>query len=84
MSFGGYLWLIIDVIAVAALAAALLYARAQWKSRRRDPATEEAAERATRELYGRERSDSPAFARESEEGRLADPPTHKASAGGSR
>jgi hypothetical protein len=59
MSFGGYMWLIIDVIAVAALAGALIYARAQWKSRRRDPAAEKAAERATRELYARERSDVP-------------------------
>ena len=35
-SIGGYMWLIIDVVLVAALAAAILWGSHQWRQRRRD------------------------------------------------
>lgn len=53
MDIGGYLWLVIDVIFVAALAAAIVWATHQWRKRRRSrtgrEAEEEAVERAYRE-----------------------------------
>jgi hypothetical protein len=57
MDIGGWLWVVIDVIAVAVLAGALIYGGSMWARRRRDPAIRQAQERATRELYQKERSD---------------------------
>jgi hypothetical protein len=57
MDIGGWLWVIIDVLAVAVLAGAMIYGGRMWANRRRDPATDQATERAVRELYQRERSD---------------------------
>jgi membrane protein implicated in regulation of membrane protease activity len=51
---GGGLWFVIDVIAVAILAVALIYGTMQWRRRRRDRATEQHRERATQDLYHRE------------------------------
>ena len=50
---GGWLWLVIDVIFVLALAFALVYGIMQWRARRRSPLHEQATEEATRRLYER-------------------------------
>jgi uncharacterized iron-regulated membrane protein len=54
---GGWLWLVIDVILVAALALGLLYGTMMWRKRRRDPALEQGSERATERLYERAAKD---------------------------
>jgi type IV secretory pathway VirB2 component (pilin) len=41
-SLGGYLWLVIDVVFVAALATALAFGLVQWRRRRFDRAMERA------------------------------------------
>lgn len=51
---GGGLWLVIDVIAVAILAAALIYGTMQWNRRRKSRIAEQHRDQATRELYHRE------------------------------
>jgi Flp pilus assembly protein TadB len=48
----GWLWFVIDVIMVAALAITLIYATVLW--RRRSRALEQTSERATARLYERE------------------------------
>ena len=53
---GGWLWLIIDVIAVAIFAAAMIYGTMQWRRRRRNRALEQHRDEATRELFRQERS----------------------------
>ena len=50
---GGWLWLVIDVILVGALAAALFYGTMMWRSRGRNPAIERVSEQATERLYER-------------------------------
>jgi len=50
---GGWLWLVIDVIFVLALAFALVYGTMQWRARRRNPVQKQATEDATRRLYER-------------------------------
>lgn len=50
---GGWLWLIIDVVFVALLAAGLIYGIAMWR-KRRSPAAEAIREEATRKLYHEE------------------------------
>jgi hypothetical protein len=55
--FSGWLWVVVDVLAVVILAGAMIYGGRMWAHRRRDPATLRAQEQATRELYSRERSD---------------------------
>jgi hypothetical protein len=47
---GGPLWLLIDVIAVLALAAAIAYGTVSWR-RRRNPTLERVRDDATRRLY---------------------------------
>jgi len=47
--YGGWMWFLIDVILVAALAAALIYGIAMW--RRRSRAAEEVRDDATNRLY---------------------------------
>lgn len=49
---GGWLWFVIDVLMVAALAVALIYATVFW--RRRRGRLEQESERATKQLYERE------------------------------
>ena len=49
---GGWLWFVIDVLMVAVLAVALIYATVLW--RRRRGRLEEVSERATALLYERE------------------------------
>jgi Flp pilus assembly protein TadB len=53
MDLGGWLWLILDVVGVALLAAALIYATMLWRRRRRDTATRRARDESTREVYRR-------------------------------
>jgi hypothetical protein len=55
---GGPLWLLIDVVAVLALAAAIAYGTVSWR-RRRNPALEQARDDATKRLFeesGREKT----------------------------
>jgi flagellar biosynthesis/type III secretory pathway M-ring protein FliF/YscJ len=49
----GWMWLVIDVIFVLALAFALIYGTMQWRARRRNPLQSQATEDATRRLYER-------------------------------
>ena len=49
---GGWLWFVIDVLMVAVLAVALIYATVLW--RRRKSHLEQVSERATAQLYERE------------------------------
>jgi hypothetical protein len=53
---GGGLWFIIDVIAVAILAVALIYGTMQWRKRRRSPMADQNRDQATRDLYRREQN----------------------------
>jgi hypothetical protein len=55
--FGGPLWVMIDVIGVAALGAALLYGMVAWK-RRRNRLLEQVRDEATKKLYRDERSEA--------------------------
>ena len=50
-SIGGYMWLIIDVLLVAALAGAILWGTHQWRHKRRDRAAREAENRAVKRVY---------------------------------
>jgi hypothetical protein len=50
-SIGGYLWLIIDVVLVAALAIAILWGTHKWRQKRRDRAAIEAEKRAIDRVY---------------------------------
>jgi flagellar basal body-associated protein FliL len=49
----GWLWIIIDVLAVLVLAGALIYATMMWRQRRKDYRTKHAQEEVTREHYRR-------------------------------
>jgi len=49
---GGWLWFVIDVLMVAVLAVALIYATVLWRRRRKR--LEQIGERATARLYERE------------------------------
>jgi uncharacterized iron-regulated membrane protein len=57
-SIGGYMWLIIDVILVLALAAAILWGTHQWRQRKREHRDREAEERAVKRVYREEDSKS--------------------------
>jgi hypothetical protein len=50
---GGWLWLIIDIAFVLALAAALIYGMSIWR-RRKNRALEEVRDHATDRLYGKQ------------------------------
>jgi hypothetical protein len=52
--YGGWMWLVIDVMLVAVLAGGLIYGIAMWRRRYRDPATREIRDEATERLYHRE------------------------------
>lgn len=52
---GGPLWALIDIIAVAILAAALVYGTMAWR-RRRNRALEEVRDEATRKLFREEQA----------------------------
>jgi len=54
---GGWLWLVIDVILVAALALGLLHGTMMWRRRRTNPSLEEVSQRATERLYERAAKD---------------------------
>ena len=49
--WGGWMWVIIDVLAVAILGAGMAYGGFMWRRRPQDPATTRASDDATRELY---------------------------------
>ena len=55
-SIGGYMWLIIDVLLVAALAAAILWGTHQWRQRRRDRASRQSETEAVKRVYRQEDS----------------------------
>jgi flagellar biosynthesis/type III secretory pathway M-ring protein FliF/YscJ len=54
---GGWLWLMIDVIFVAALALALVYGTIRWRTRRRNRDVEKAVGQAIKRMYERESED---------------------------
>jgi uncharacterized iron-regulated membrane protein len=49
----GWMWVIVDVIFVAALAAALIYGTMMWR-KRRSRGMEQVRDDKTRELYGKQ------------------------------
>jgi hypothetical protein len=51
MEGGGWLWLIIDVVGVLALAASLIYGTIMWRHRRKDRATQQKRNEAVHEIY---------------------------------
>lgn len=51
MDLGGYLWLIIDIVFVAGLAAAMIYATYQWRQRRKNRSMLEAEKQAVDRTY---------------------------------
>jgi hypothetical protein len=51
MDLGGYLWLIINVGFVAALAAVMIYGTYQWRRRRKDPVAKDAEKQAVDRAY---------------------------------
>jgi uncharacterized iron-regulated membrane protein len=53
---GGWLWMVIDVAFVLALAVALVYGVSMWR-KRRSLAAERARDDATRQLYRRDESE---------------------------
>jgi hypothetical protein len=59
---GGWLWLVIDVLLVAALAGALVYGVSMWRRKRSEPATERAAREATKAMYHHEDAEAAARA----------------------
>lgn len=59
---GGWMWLVIDVAAVAILAAALAYGIAAWR-RRRQTASDRTREEATDRLYRQPDPDDPSATR---------------------
>lgn len=58
---GGWLWLVIDVLAVVVFAGALACGISAWRKKRSDPATERRSREATKEMYHHE--DAEAVAR---------------------
>jgi hypothetical protein len=48
---GGWLWLIINVVAVAILAAAMIYGTSQWRQHRKNRADRQAMEQKVRDNY---------------------------------
>ncbi|MCZ7656482.1 MAG: hypothetical protein M5U07_00850 [Xanthobacteraceae bacterium] len=56
---GGWLWLIIDVALVAALALGIAYGVMMWRNRRTTPRLERQRDEATREGYRHGSGDSP-------------------------
>lgn len=48
---GGWLWLVIDVVFVAALGGALIYGMVMWRKWRQHPVAAEERDRATRDAY---------------------------------
>ena len=48
---GGWLWFVIDILAVLLLAAAMLYGSHAWLTRSRDPVVKRESDEATRRLY---------------------------------
>jgi len=53
MDGGGWLWLIIDVVGAAALAAAMIYGTLKWRAHRKNRAERRAMEETVRENYRR-------------------------------
>jgi hypothetical protein len=51
MEGAGWLWLFVDVVGVAALGGALIYATMMWRRRRKDPSFKHRQEEAVRENY---------------------------------
>jgi hypothetical protein len=49
--WGGWMWVVIDIVAVAILRPAIAYGSYRWSTRPLDPAVKQASDEATRELY---------------------------------
>jgi len=51
MDWGGWMWFVIDVLAVAVLGGAIAYGTSMWRHRPTDPETQRKSDQATRDLY---------------------------------
>jgi hypothetical protein len=51
MDWGGWMWFVIDVLAVTVLGAAIAYGTTMWRRRPIDPEIERRSDEATRDLY---------------------------------
>ena len=51
MDWGGWMWLVTDVFAVAVLGGAIAYGTTMWRNRPTDPVTERRSDEATCDLY---------------------------------
>ena len=51
MDWGGWMWFVIDVLAVAVLGGAIAYGTTMWRHRPMDPETQRRSDEATRDLY---------------------------------
>ena len=51
MDWGGWMWFVIDVVAVGVLGGAMAYGIIQWRHRPTDPETQRRSDEKTRELY---------------------------------
>jgi uncharacterized iron-regulated membrane protein len=56
---GGWLWLVIDVILVAALAIGIAYGILAWRRRRKDPTMENVRDAATHRAYENNEANRP-------------------------
>ncbi|MEA2984422.1 MAG: hypothetical protein QOD94_676 [Alphaproteobacteria bacterium] len=56
---GGWLWLVIDVILVAALGIGIAYGILAWRRRRKDPAIENVRDAATHRAYENNEANRP-------------------------
>jgi hypothetical protein len=56
MDWGGWMWFVIDVLAVAVLGGAIAYGTSMWRHRSLDPEIQRKSDEATRELYHHPRS----------------------------
>ena len=51
MDWGGWMWFVIDVVAVGILGGAMAYGIMMWRNRPTDPETQRRSDEKTRELY---------------------------------
>ena len=56
---GGWLWLVIDVILVAALGIGIAYGIMSWRRRRKDPSMEHVRDAATHQAYENNEANRP-------------------------
>lgn len=55
MDWGGWMWFVIDVVAVVILGGAIAYGASMWRHRSTDPEVQRRSDEATRDLYHHQR-----------------------------